>query len=100
MPSNMLDRAQVSIPGELIVLTTNCEIAIRLTFGQATATSLLFAARAASGAIGNAVFTGIFSSRFAASMPPAVAAAVIPLGLSPSELPVFIPALAAGNVPA
>jgi hypothetical protein len=44
--------------------------------------------------------TAIFNSKLNSVIGPNVAAAVVPLGLPPAELPAFIGALASGNIPA
>lgn len=63
----------------------------------AVATGLIIAARSLGGSIGLGIFTAILNSAIAGKLPAKIAAAVVPLGLNPQALPLFIGALAAHN---
>lgn len=76
--------AQLSVTGELI----------------AVGTGLVAAARALGGLVGLVVNNAIFNSAVESNVPSRVAAAVLPLGLDPTQLPGFIAALAAGSAEA
>jgi len=80
----LLVAMQLAVPPELI----------------ATATALFFTARSFAGSIGNAIFSAIFTAKYTARLGPAVAEAVLPLGLSTANLPAFIGDLATGDIAA
>lgn len=58
------------------------------------ATALLLTIRGLGGAVGQAVANAVVQSKLEVELPARIAAATIPLGLSPSLLGEFIPALA------
>lgn len=73
--------AQLSVTGELIAIGTG----------------LVAAARCLGGMVGLVVNNAIFNSGVTKNVPTKIAAAVVPLGLRPSDLARFIPALMSGS---
>ncbi|KAK4998652.1 hypothetical protein LTR66_002156 [Elasticomyces elasticus] len=58
---------------------------------------LLISVRSFGGSIGLAIYNSILNSQLSSKLGPNIAAAVVPLGLSPTDLPTFIGALASNN---
>ena len=79
--TSLFTAAQLSAPSDLISLASGLMVGVR-TLG---------------GSIGFAVFNAIFNSSISKYLGPDIAAAVLPLGLSPKVLPAFVGALASNN---
>jgi hypothetical protein len=73
----LVTAAHFATPRELIAITSGLMISIR----------------SLGGSVGLAIYNAIFSSGLSKNLGPEIAAAVLPKGLSPSELPKLIPAL-------
>ncbi|MCJ1472619.1 hypothetical protein MMC13_001268 [Lambiella insularis] len=75
--------AQLSTPPELLSITPG----------------LMFATRSFGGTVGLAIYAAIFNSTLSDNLPTEVAAAAIPLGLKPGNLPTLIAGLTGGDKP-
>lgn len=73
--------AQLSAPPALIAISSG----------------LMISTRSLGGSVGLAIYNAIFNSRIATELPAQIAAAVLPLGLSPKALPDLIEALSAND---
>ena len=80
--TTLVTAAQLSTPPALIAITSGLMISIR-SFG---------------GSVILPVYTAIFNAKMSANLGSQIAAAVLPLGLSPKVLPEFIGALAENDV--